>query len=374
MKTLNFGCKRSEFLITSSKDDWFIQCRFYEDGQKPFTYRRRLNRFKSEKERKQIEKLLLKQMQELLDEKDYNPRTKQYMFKEGQITKYSSAKEALEFALSKKEFTPEHRTNVSGDLKRFTEALENQNLDYLKIKDIELLHVKQCLESLKLTNYSYNKAKVHISSLFTDLVDMGCVAVNPCTGIKAKQHIVQKKELFTDAELLTIDNHIKTHHPHFYNFFKIFFFSGCRVPEILGLKNTDVNLDKAEFTIMLKKGQLYEREKRAITVDALPYWESQMETAIFDDDFVFSFFYAPGSEEMHRSYIYKFWKAKVMTPTKIDKSIYVLKHTFLDKVEDANFSAQIAAGHRNDRTTSIYTVGREKRRLEAQKQIKIGAF
>ncbi|MCW3161128.1 hypothetical protein [Chryseobacterium oryctis] len=30
MKNLNFGCKRSDFLVTNSNDDWFIQCRFYE--------------------------------------------------------------------------------------------------------------------------------------------------------------------------------------------------------------------------------------------------------------------------------------------------------------------------------------------------------
>ncbi|MCD1117246.1 hypothetical protein [Chryseobacterium turcicum] len=65
MKNLNFGCKRSDFLTTSSNNDWFIQCRFYEpDRKKPFTHLRRLNRFKDEKERKHIEKSLLKQMTE----------------------------------------------------------------------------------------------------------------------------------------------------------------------------------------------------------------------------------------------------------------------------------------------------------------------
>ena len=152
------------------------------------------------------------------------------------------------------------------------------------------------------------------------------------------------------------------------------FLSGCRVPELLGLRKTDVDLKKSEFTITLKKGQLYVREKRAIIPNALPFWEKQLENALFDDDFIFSFFYQPGPDEMHRSYIYKFWTAKVMKPLNIGKAIYSLKHTFLDKVEEAHFSAQIMAGHRNDQTTSIYTVGREKRRLEAQKQIKIKTF
>lgn len=375
MKNLNYGCRRSEFLVTNTKDDWFVQCRFYEeDREKPFTYRRRLNRFKTEKERKSIEKSLLEVMTELLDKKDYNPRTKQYMFERGEINPYLSVGEALEKTLEKKEFTPEHRVNVSADLKRFLSALEKLDLNYLKIKDVELLHVKKSLESLNLTNYSYNKAKIHLSSLFTDLVDEGCLKVNPCTGIKSKRHIVERKEIFTDEELKIIDSHIFKNYNHFYNFFRIFYMSGCRVPELLGLKRTDINLEKSEFTITLKKGELYEREKRAIIPDAMPFWKEQMENALFDDDFIFSFFYQPGPDIMHRSYIYKFWNEKVKIPTEISKGIYTLKHTFLDKVEDAHFSAQIAAGHRNDSTTAIYTVGREKRRLEAQKQIRISAI
>ena len=375
MKNLNYGCRRSEFLVTSTKDDWFVQCRFYEeDREKPFTYRRRLNRFKSEKERKSIEKSLLEVMTELLDKKDYNPRTKQYMFQRGEINPYLFVGEALEKTLEKKEFTPEHRVNVSADLKRFLVALEKLDLNYLKIKDVELLHVKKSLEALKLTNYSYNKAKIHLSSLFTDLVDEGCLKVNPCAGIKSKRHIVERKEIFSDAELKIISDHIEINHNHFYNFFQIFYMSGCRVPELLGLKRSDINLEKSEFTITLKKGELYVREKRAIIPDAIPFWINQLENAIFDDDFIFSFFYQPGPDAMHRSYVYKFWNSKVSSPTKINKSIYILKHTFLDKVEDAHFSAQIMAGHRNDTTTAIYTVGREKRRLEAQKQIRISVI
>lgn len=375
MKNLNFGCKRSDFLVTNSNDDWFVQCRFYEpDREKPFTYRRRLNCFTSEKDKIKAAKDLKSVMKSLLDDKDYNPRIKQYMFQEEEINPYLSVGEALRKTLAKKEFTPEHRVNVESDLEKSLKAFEKLDLNYLKIKDVELIHVKKTLESLNMTNYGYNKGKIHLSSLFTDLVDAGALKVNPCTGIKSKRHIVQRKEIFTDEELRTISDHIKAHHPHFYNFFQIFFLSGCRVPEILGLKRSDINFAKSEFTITLKKGELYVREKRAIIPDAIPFWESQLETAIFDDDYIFSFFYQPGPDVMHRSYIYKFWKSKVMTPTGINKTIYALKHTFLDKVEESHYSAQIAAGHRNDTTTAIYTVGREKRRLEAQKKISISAF
>lgn len=151
--------------------------------------------------------------------------------------------------------------------------------------------------------------------------------------------------------------------PLFYNFFNIFFYSGCRVPEILSLKKKDVNLDRQEFVITLKKGGLYIREKRAIIADALQFWKSQL-SKVKDDEYLFSSRFQPGKKLIHRDDVYKFWKKNIGI-----KTIYTLKHTFLDKLEEANYNAQIAAGHRDDRTTSIYTVGRDKRRLEAQKKM-----
>lgn len=375
MKLLNFGCKRSDFSTGNVRGNIFVQCRFYEEGrEKPYTYRRYAGAFTLESDRKTMMKILQKEMQTLLDEKDYNPRTKQFMFSEGELNPYLSMKDALWKTLERKEVTPEHRKNVETHLKRFFEILPKLGLDYLKIKDVELLHVKKALEHLNLTNYGFNKAKIHLSSLFTDLVDEGCLKVNPCTGIKSKKHIKKEKELFSDDELAIIADHIKSEVPHFENFFYCFFYSGCRIPEMLGLQRKDIDLDRLEFTITLKKGGYYIREKRAIIKNAIPYWESQLETALFEDDYIFSYFYQPERKEMHRDLVYKFWTKHIMKPTGIPKTIYTLKHTFLDKVEEANYSAQIAAGHRRDTTTAIYTIGREKRRLQAQKMIELEAI
>jgi hypothetical protein len=95
------------------------------------------------------------------------------MFQQGEINPSLFAGKALEKTLEKKEFTCEHRANVLSDLKKFLASLEKLNLNYLKIKDVKLLHIKKTLESLNLKNYSYNKMKIHLSSLFTDLVDKG---------------------------------------------------------------------------------------------------------------------------------------------------------------------------------------------------------
>lgn len=366
MKNLKFGCRRSDFLVTNSNNDWFIQCRFYEaDREKPFTYRRRLNKFKDEKERKKIEKLLLSEMMAMIDDRDYNPRTKQYMFDDGELNPNLSMLECLDRALSGKTYTPQHLKVVESALRKFKEGSEKKRLDYLKIKDVELLHIKQILESCDLTNYSYNKYKKYLSSLFTDLVDAGCLKINPCTGIKAKKHVTEVKDIFTDEELIKISKLVLWKFPKFYNFYQIFYMSGCRVSEMMSVKKSDVNLEKSEFTILLKKGGLDIREKRAIVPDALQFWCNQISKSEANN-YLFSEGFEPGDRLIDRDYVYKYWKNNIRI-----KTIYTLKHTFLDKVDQANYNAQIMAGHRDGRTTDIYTVGKERRRLEYQKQIRI---
>lgn len=311
---------------------------------------------------------MLQDMKELIDEKDYNPRTKQFMFDDGELNPNLSMLDCLDRALSSKSYTPQHLKAVQSALKYFKIGTEKKRLDYIKIKDVELIHIKQILESCNLTNYSFNKYKKYLSSLFTDLVDAGCLKINPCTGIKAKKHITEIKDIFTDEELQKISKVILWKFPDFNNFFQIFYMSGCRVSEIMSIKKKDVNIEKSEFKILLKKGGIDIKEKRAIIADAIIYWKDQLSKAS-DDDYIFSSNFQPGPKLIDRDYVYKYWKRNIRI-----KTIYTLKHTFLDKVEEANYNAQIMAGHRDDRTTSIYTVGREKRRLEAQKQIKIKTY
>jgi hypothetical protein len=70
------------------------------------------------------------------------------MFERGNLNPYLFTGEALQKVLDKKEFTLDHSRNVKLHLDRFMAAFEKNNLNYLKIKDVELIHVKQTLESL----------------------------------------------------------------------------------------------------------------------------------------------------------------------------------------------------------------------------------
>ncbi|AYZ11932.1 hypothetical protein EGY05_08330 [Chryseobacterium arthrosphaerae] len=125
-------------------------------------------------------------MTTLLDEKDYNPRTKQFMFMEEELNPNLSLTEALEKALERKTYTPEHVKVVESALNRFKLNMNKLELDFLKIKDVELIHIKKVLEACSLSNYSYNQDKKMLSSLFTDLVDESCLRVIPVPELSRK--------------------------------------------------------------------------------------------------------------------------------------------------------------------------------------------
>lgn len=362
MKTLlNFGCSRSKFLIS----DKFVQCRFYEPDRKTaFVYRRSYTtKFEA--------KILQREMQLLLDERDYNPRLKRFMFDNGnEVNSQTYFLDALQKTLSQKEYTSNTMRSVQNILERITPIVLKLGFDYLKIHEIELQHIKKILINTELSNNSYNTYKKYLSTLFSDLVDNGCIKVNPCTGLKRKPHIAKPKEILTDEEFKIVENHIKANYPEFENFFYCFFYSACRIPELLRLKKSDVNIERQEFRVLVLKGGINTYELRAILPDALPYWEKQLKKTN-NTDFLFSYKFNPGETQIKAELIYRWWNRNIKHSLKLTKTIYSLKHLLLDKLDEANYNAQIAAGHRNERTTEIYTVGRNKRKLEAQKKIKL---
>ena len=377
MKNLNFGCRRSDFLFSppdfetiskTTNSDWFVMCRFYEPNQeKPFVYKRKINKFKSLTDRKKIMKLLKSEMQDLLDKKDYNPRTKQFMFQTGKFHPHLNIIEALNLALTEKDYTVGQIRTVKCEINKLEKGLYKMNYEWLKINEIELLHIKKSIEIVSKTNNSFNAMKKNLSPLFNILINEGCLKINPCLGIMKKKHLKKDKELLSTEEINKIRKHIIESFPYFQNFFEIFFYSGSRVPELLGVQKKDVNLEKKEFLITVKKGGVLKRDIRAIVPDAFQFWEDQMKTALFDDDYIFSYHYYPGGETMNREVVYRFWKRNLINTGVTNKTIYTLKHTFLDFLEENMYNAQFMAGHTSDRTTQNYVLGRKRRELEILK-------
>lgn len=381
MKLLNFGCRRSDYIISPAnyreiktddgKKEWFVMCRFYEpNAAKPFIFKKKIFKNLSLREKKDFVKIHQDIMENLLL-RDYNPRTQSYMFTKEGIHQDLYFLDALDMVLESRPVSDEYRNSVQSYLRKVRKSSKSLKLDYLKIKDVELPHVKKILQDCAVSNCDFNKMKKGISPLFADLVDEGCLKVNPCTGIKAKPHVTAIKKVFTDEEFNSVFNHIKTSRPNFVNYMMCFCMSGSRTPEILGVQKKDVDLAKREFTITLKKGNQHKRVQRVIYPEALPFWTAQMNLCQSAEDYLFGAKFLPNTAVKRRDSVYNFWKVNVMEALNTDITIYSLKYYFLDKLDDANYKAGKAAGHRNREITDLYTIGKKKREIEYLKTIEI---
>lgn len=382
MKVLKFGCKRSEFIISPAnykeitadhtKLQWFVMCRFYEeDREKPFVFKKKVFKTLSLKDKKKSIPIILAEMESALDVRDYNPRTKQYMFSQEGLHRDMYFITALQEALKLRVISEGYRRSIKSYIRKVEKSAKKLKLDYLKIHEVELSHVKKLLNDCAVSNCDYNRTKKNLSPLFADLVDESCIKVNPCTNLKSRSHISSIKKIFTDKELKKVFEHIKETKPNFVNYFQVFLMSGSRNTELLQLQKKHVNLDKREFVILIKKGSLYQWETRPIYHLAVPFWEDQLNLCKSDDDYLFGANFLPAKRSKGKDSVYHFWKRNIMVPLGIDVTIYSLKHYFLDKLDEANHNAGSAAGQRNKEITALYTVGKKKRELEYLKNIPI---
>lgn len=387
------GCTYSDLFIfpnlkklspkEAMKKEWYVGCKFYDPTQKAkypkgyFWRKKGLAEYKTFKEKKAAAELLLDEMQRALN-LSYNPIPgicAYQDFSEGDFSPELYLIEALEMALQ------DHRNNIShayfksieSNLNTIKPVIIKLSLDKIPIKDIQLKHVKKVLDNSDLSAYSYNKFTKHLSKLFGILIANSCLIQNPCEYIPRKHHVKSERVILTQEKFDEIYIYLQENFEDYANYMQIFHMSGCRSTELLSVKRQDVNLEKQEVIVLVKKRNSYVREIRAIISDALPFWEKQVEKCLYDNDYLFGAGFSPELrlKPVTSDLPGKYWSRYVNKVFNTDTTFYSLKHLFLDKVAEKHGiqSAQKMAGHLNGKTTEIYTIFKEKRELEELKKI-----
>ena len=363
--------------------EWYVGCKFYDPAQtkkypKGYFWRKKgLAEYKTFKDRKEAAVILLDEMQRALD-KCYNPIPGICAFQEITDCEFSPdlyLVEALDIAFKdhKQNISYGYSKSIESNLNHIKPVIIKLKYDKTEIRNIQLKHVKKILDNSNLSAYSYNKFRKHLSVLFGILCANSCLIQNPCDHIPSKNHIKKENVILTQEKFNEIYEHLLAQHPHFANYMQIFHMSGCRSTELLGIKKEDVNIKKQEFIITVKKRKSHIREIRAIIPEAIPFWQQQTDLCIYDHDYLFGTGFSP---ELRLNSITtdapgKYWNRYVMKKFKIESTFYLLKHFFLDKVEEMHgiIAAQGMAGHLNGKTTEIYTVFKKKRELEELKNL-----
>lgn len=396
LKDLQNGCSRTEVFISPKNYKsiktkaqlpkyWFVECRFfdphysekYPDG---FQYRKKFSGTEL-RELKITAEFFKEEMEHRLDVSNYNPISKVYMSdRSGDLHPgllFVDALEKTHEKLKKTYKTKHHANQVKWCIARIKAVQYNLRLDITRISEIRTHHIKNLLDELDLTASVYNKFRTYLMGLFKELIQYGCVESNYLRDISKREENAKVRKILTPEKFDLVFEHLKKNHPTFFRYAAIFHYSGARSAELMRLKRYDVDFENREFRVLVMKGRKQHVETKAIVPAAVPYWESLLNESIYEDEYMFSCFQCPGDTHVNPNAITQKWDRHVKKVLDVDEDFYSLKHLFLDKLDRIQGQAPIiniaqgAAGHTNDRTTGIYTVGRKSRAVEHLKTLPI---
>ncbi|SDE51299.1 Phage integrase family protein [Pricia antarctica] len=161
----------------------------------------------------------------------------------------------------------------------------------------------------------------------------------------------------------------------YYRFIEIFFHSGCRTMELLGVQKKGLNLKARVFKITVLKGDVYSEEMRALSNNALIFWIEIMEMAKAKTDYLFSSRLVPGAERMDRDQISRLWKRHIKDKLGITADFYSLKHlhtTMIINEHGKELAANIN-GHKSSKMNDEhYDLLAKKRLLKVAKNSDVG--
>lgn len=418
-KNLLFDCSYSEIWVhpknwktlTSKKSlelNWYVECKFtdplfLDKYPKGFPFRKKLNKFRTLEERKAAIQLLLKEIPILFEDKGWNPITKKYMIPEAKPTPGSlypnqSFIEALEIAYLKLSVSDGVIKELRRIIAKVKKSAAEQRIEFA-ICEIHSGHIRDLLDYLNLTPNEYNKFLTHLSIVLSDLVEKRIVFHNPIRDIKKKKTTKKIRETFEIDELNQIFQYLRVNHYEFFRYGMIFFHSGSRTSEMFRLQAKDVFLEKQDFKLTIKKGSYYKEVKRPILSNVVNFWNEMIELCNNKEDYLFGRGLEPNEIPIRPYQITKRFKRLVkdklvfkngkLTLIKdlhprdtdykpITADFYSLKHLFLDYLDRiSNPTSGLAkemGGHTTDITERVYLVGREDRKNEVLKKIKINVI
>lgn len=411
MRTLLFeGCCRGQISVTpqnwkttkaSVRWDWKIHYRFYDPTFKDHPKLKKgkqvpvrgMNEYKTLEERQEITAALIEREKYRLDVLGFNPITCQYMAPPVpvelpepdcvimDIDRKTPFIKALYEALPRLEVVDGVRIDIKsviGGVEIVSRELfdPERGLRYvdLQVCQVSRKHIKNILDLCGKTRKRWsakrhNLYKCYLSMLFTQLLQLEAIDMNPTRDIPSKTQTKKQREIYTAEELERIDKHLKKVDYCFWRYFRIFFYSGARTTELFQVrKNHQVNLKEQIFTVRVIKGGEDKEDYRGISNETMELWMEVWNEAK-DGQVLFSAGLKPGDRSIRKDQALRRWKKHVKDPATglgINKDFYLLKHTHSDAIaEKLNLQhAQAADGHTTPVVTMTYTPGEKKRALK----------
>ncbi|HEY1199503.1 MAG TPA: hypothetical protein VGE79_00910, partial [Niastella sp.] len=284
---LLYGCYRTEISVTPSnwqtqkaslRKPWTIWYRFRDPEHPDHKGAIRIKGMNDEhvlEERQKVTRSLIKAELDLIDHQHYNPITKRYMqapvfdnslevpvTDDCPLTSQTGLVDCLDWAFKNIERAPDTLKQIEYAWNAAKAAAYDISLDSKPIGKVERADVRRILDRIgknktekgaTWTAAAFNRHKAHLGMLFFFLEDYSLFNDNPSKKIKKKKRTKKDREILTDEDYSRMDQAVKAFDYYFWRFIHVFQESGCRRPEILGVKTEDVELKNRRFKVMIKK-------------------------------------------------------------------------------------------------------------------------
>lgn len=214
------------------------------------------------------------------------------------------------------------------------------------------------------SNARYNKYRAYLLMLYKELVHVKAVEFNPIRDIIRKKQYKKIREVLSPEQRTLVNNFLQENIYTFWRFLHIFFHSGARETELMGVTKEKVFLREQYFIVTtLKRGGPTEVRKPIKTI-IKHLWEEIYNSAA-PGDFLFAKNLQPGKVKISAWQISRRWREHAKKKLGITADFCCLKHMNLDEVEDilSMKEAVKMASHLSTSTTEIYTVGKQQRDL-----------
>lgn len=269
-----------------------------------------------------------------------------------------------EYLRLEKNYSPHTVKAYMRDLCEFAEfsrkesALED--MDQAEYPDIRNWMV--ALASRNLSNRSINRKLSSLKAYFRFLLKVGRISRHPMQKFRALKTSREVQIPFSEVEMQQVAEGL----PFEEGFeglrdrlvIELFYTTGIRRAELIGLKCTDVDLDRATLKVLGKRNKERILPLLPATIALLQAYigaRSELEKGS-DNDF---FFLSASGNKMYETLVYRIingYFSKVSSKTK--KSPHILRHTFathlLNKGADLN-SVKELLGHTSLAATQVYT-------------------
>jgi integrase len=240
----------------------------------------------------------------------------------------------------------------------------------LKAGNPEILETDWLINCTGLASSTFNRRLSMLMKAATWAIQQKMISKNPLLGIESRSTSLTEEEAseakkapFNSEEVLQIISYFYDRHPSYAPFVEFLLFSGCRTGEAVGLRWSDVNLDKQtiaiEQSISRERGGYKKIAKRPKTLQSRRLLKmSQRIYKLFvkisgnklQNELVFR---SPQGHQIdHGNFRSNYWKPALEFLQISYRKPYATRHTLLSEALESGLSVpQVAAiaGHKNCR-------------------------